>query len=119
MFCQVRLTSSSSKGYICDGSHITFNCEATGNFLNWFLNGDAIINYPAMDNSLVQRYEATDIYSALLSGDNGMLISELVFMVSPDPPSFRVECSGSGVSTTGVTIDVLGKDVCKGFIIHQ
>ena len=79
----------------------------------------AILNYPALDNSLVQRYEATDIYSALLSEDNGVRLSELVFMVSPNPPSFRVECSASGTGTRGQTIVVLGKDVCKGFIIHH
>ena len=111
MNCQPKLISSASDGYICQGRHVVFNCEATGTTsLTWFFNSERILFYPSLSGDNVQRYMSTDIYSALISSNGGVLVSELIFLSSPNPPSFAVECVSGGVGTSE-NISVLGKNV--------
>ena len=111
--CQPKLISSASDGYICQGRHVVFNCEATGTGLVWYFNSERILAYPSLSGNDVQRYESTDIYSALISSNGGVLVSELIFLSSPNPPSFAVECLAGGIFTFE-NISVLGKNViCK------
>ena len=112
--CQPKLISSASDGYICQGRHVVFNCEATGTgSLAWYFNSDRILAYPSLSRDDVQRYTSTDIYSALISSNGGRLVSELIFLSSPNPPSFTVECLAGGILTSE-NISVLGKNVkCK------
>ena len=113
MNCQPKLISSASDGYICQGRHVVFNCEATGISLTWYFNSEVIVIYTSNNGAGVQRYMSTDIYSALISNNAGVLVSELIFLSSPNPPSFTVECLAGGILTSE-NISVLGKNVkCK------
>ena len=74
---------------------------------------ERILVYPSLSGDDVQRYESTDIYSALISSNAGVLVSELIFLSSPNPTSFTVECLAGGILTSE-NISVLGENViCK------
>ena len=118
MNCQTKLISSASDGYVCQGRHVVFNCEATGNTLSWSYNSDAIVDYTSFDGVGVQRYMSTDIYSALISNNAGVLVSELIFLSSPNPPSFVVECLAGGIPRSE-NISVLGKNVIRNFDFNR
>ena len=110
MNCQPQLISSASDGYICQGCHVVFNCEATGTrSLSWSFNSEVIVVYTSNNGAGVQRYMSTDIYSALISNNAGVLVSELIFLSSPNPPSFTVECLAGGIPRSE-NISVLGKN---------
>ena len=109
MNCHTKLISSASDGYICQGRHVVFNCEATGISLSWSFNSEVIVVYTFNNGAGVQRYMSTDIYSALISNNAGVLVSELIFLSSPNPPSFTVECLAGGIPRSE-NISVLGKN---------